>query len=225
VIPAFAIGRTQTFMYLLRQLENQKKIPIVPVYIDSPMALSATDLYVKYKEDHDFDYSKLESTGDRDPLNTHVFHLTRTVEQSKAINNSKTPCIIVSASGMISGGRVLHHLAQRLPDPKNAVLLAGYQAEGTRGRAVQDGAKTINLFGQVVPVNAEIVTMGQLSAHAGKSELLRWLSGLKNAPQKTWLTHGEPAAAQALQAAIKDKFRWDVEVARYLDTVDLGENQ
>jgi metallo-beta-lactamase family protein len=222
VIPAFAIGRTQTFMYLLRQLEDQKKIPIVPVYIDSPMALSATDLYVRYKEDHDVDYSKLEITGDRDPLNVHVFHLTRTVDQSKAINNSKAPCIIVSASGMVSGGRVLHHLAQRLPDAKNAVLLAGYQADGTRGRALQDGAKAINLFGQVVPVNAEIVTMGQLSAHAGKSELLRWLSGLKNAPKKTWLTHGEPGAAQALQAAIKDKFHWDVAVARYLDTVDLG---
>jgi metallo-beta-lactamase family protein len=222
VIPAFAIGRTQLFMYYLRQLEDEKKIPIVPVYVDSPMALSATDLYLKYKEDHDLDYSKLESTGDRDPLNVHEFHLTRTTEESKAINNVKTSCIIVSASGMITGGRVLHHLAQRLPDARNAVIIAGFQAEGTRGRAVQEGAKVLHLFGQAVPVNAEIITMGQLSAHAGKSELLRWLGGLQTAPKKTWLTHGEPVAAQSLQAAIKEKFQWDVAVARYLDTVDIG---
>jgi len=222
VIPAFAIGRTQTFMYYLRQLEDEKRIPIVPVYVDSPMALSATDLYVKYKDDHDVDFARLESTGTRDPLDVNVFHLTRSADDSKAINNVKTPCIIVSASGMVTGGRVLHHLAQRLPDAKNAVLLAGFQAEGTRGRALQGGAKILNLFGQAVAVNAEIITMGQLSAHAGKSELLRWLGGLQSAPKKTWLTHGEPVAAQALQAAIQERFQWDVAVARYLDTVDLG---
>ena len=222
VIPAFAIGRTQTFMYYLRQLEDEKKIPNVPVYVDSPMALSATDLYVKYHEDHDLDFSRLESSGDHDPLNVHEFHLTRSVEDSKAINGIKTPCIIISASGMVTGGRVLHHLVQRLPDAKNAVILAGFQAEGTRGRALQEGAKALHLFGQLVPVNAEIITMGQLSAHAGKSELLRWLTGLQAPPKKTWLTHGEPIAAQALQLAVKEKFQWDVGVARYLDTVELG---
>jgi metallo-beta-lactamase family protein len=148
--------------------------------------------------------------------------LTRSTEESKAINNINTPCIIISASGMVTGGRVLHHLALRLPDAKNAVLLAGFQAEGTRGRALQEGAKVMHLYGQAVRVNAEIINMGQLSAHAGKSELLRWLSGLKAAPKKAWLTHGEPAAAQALQAAIKEKFQWDVSVARYLETVELG---
>src|SRR5713101_7265358 len=110
VIPAFAIGRTQTFMYYLRQLEDEKKIPIVPVYVDSPMALSAMDLYLKYKDDHDVDFARLYSSGTRDPLDVHVFHLTRSADDSKAINNVKTPCIIVSASGMVSGGRVLHHL-------------------------------------------------------------------------------------------------------------------
>jgi metallo-beta-lactamase family protein len=222
VIPAFAIGRTQAFMYYLRQLEDGKKIPRLPVYVDSPMALSTTDLYVRYKEDHDVDFTRLESTGNRDPLDVHEFHLTRSVEDSKAINNVKTPCIIISASGMITGGRVLHHLAQRLPDDKNAVILAGFQAEGTRGRALQQGARVLHLFGQAVPVNAEIITLGQFSAHAGKSELLRWLSGLQAPPHKTWLTHGEPASAQTLQSAIKDKFHWDVAVARYLDTVDLN---
>src|SRR5215467_2735020 len=222
VIPAFAIGRTQTFMYYLRRLEDQQRIPRIPVYVDSPMALSATDLYIKHKEDHDLEFSREEgSDGKGDPLNVHEFHLTRTAEESKAINNVKTPCIIISASGMVSGGRVLHHLVHRLPDAKNAVILAGFQAEGTRGRALQEGAKTVNLFGQAVPVCAEIVEMGQFSAHAGKSELLRWLGALPAPPKQTYLTHGEPAAAQALQASIQQKFGWKAAVARYLDTVGV----
>jgi metallo-beta-lactamase family protein len=223
VIPAFAIGRTQTFMFYLRQLEDQQRIPRLPVYVDSPMALSATDLYLKHKEDHDLEYSREENGGKGDPLDVHEFHLTRSVEESKAINNVKTPCIIISASGMVSGGRVLHHLAQRLPDARNAVILAGFQAVGTRGRALLEGTKMLNLFGQQVPVCAEIVEMGQFSAHAGKSELLRWLTGLPAAPKQTYLTHGEPEAAQALQAAIQEKFKWKAAVARYLDTVELDD--
>lgn len=224
VIPAFAIGRTQTFMYYLRQLEDQQRIPRVPVYVDSPMALSATDLYIKHKEDHDLQFAREEGAdGKGDPLNVHEFHLARSVEESKAINNVKTPCIIISASGMVSGGRVLHHMVQRLPDAKNAVILAGFQAEGTRGRALQEGAKTVNLYGQAVPVCAEIVEMGQFSAHAGKSELLRWLAALPQAPKQTYLTHGEPQAAQALQAAIQEKFKWKAAVARHLDTIPVVE--
>ena len=221
VIPAFAIGRTQTFMYYLRQLEDQQKIPRLPVYVDSPMALSATDLYLKYHEDHDLEFTREEGGGKGDPLDVHEFHLARSVEESKAINNVKTPCIIISASGMASGGRVLHHLAQRLPDAKNAVILAGFQAQGTRGRALQESAKTLSIFGQQVTVSAEIVELGQFSAHAGKSELLRWLGALPAPPKQTYLTHGEPQAAQALQAAIQEKFKWKAAVARYLDTVDL----
>ncbi|MGB8473846.1 MAG: MBL fold metallo-hydrolase [Candidatus Acidiferrum sp.] len=223
VIPAFAIGRTQALMYYLRQLEDQQRIPHLPVYVDSPMALSATDLYLKYKEDHDLEYSREDSGGKGDPLDVHEFHLTRAVEDSKAINNVKTPCIIISASGMVSGGRILHHMAHRLPDARNAVILAGFQAVGTRGRALLEGAKILHLFGQAVPVNAEILEMGQFSAHAGKSELLRWLSNLPAPPKQTYLTHGEPEAAQALQSAIQDKFKWNVAVARYLDTVHLGD--
>ncbi len=222
VIPAFAIGRTQTFMYFLRELENEKKIPRLPVYVDSPMALSATDLYLKYRDDHDVNYTAIEDGGKGDPLNVHEFHLTKTVEESKAINNVKTPCIIVSASGMVAGGRVLHHLALRLPDARNAVILAGFQAQGTRGRALQEGAKTLRLYGRDVPVNAEIVQMSQLSAHAGKSELLRWLAALPTPPKQIYLTHGEPVAAQALQAAITEKFAWKSAVARYLDTVEIA---
>lgn len=221
IIPAFAIGRTQTFMYYLRQLEVENKIPRLPVYVDSPMALSATDLYLKYAEDHDLEFTKIDDNGHGDPLNVREFHLTRTVEESKAINNVHTPCIIVSASGMVAGGRVLHHLARRLPDGRNAVILAGFQAQGTRGRALQEGAKTLRLFGQDVPVNAEILQMSQLSAHAGRSELLRWLGGLPAPPKRTYLTHGEPVAAQSLQEAITEKLSWKASVARYLDAVEF----
>jgi len=224
VIPAFAIGRTQTFMYYLRQLEDQQRIPRVPVYVDSPMALSATDLYLKHKEDHDLDFAREEGNDGRgDPLDVHEFHLTRSVDESKAINNVKKPCIIISASGMVSGGRVLHHLALRLPDRRNAVILAGFQGEGSRGRALQEGAKSLKLYGVDVPVGAEIIEMGQFSAHAGRSELLRWLTVLPAPPKQTYLTHGEPAAAQSLQSAIQEKFRWKVAVARYLDTEQLGQ--
>jgi metallo-beta-lactamase family protein len=221
IIPAFAVGRTQTFMYYLRELEAQNKIPRLPVYVDSPMAQSATDLYLKYRAEHDADYAKIDDGGQGDPLNVREFHLTRTVEESKAINKVKTPCIIVSASGMVAGGRVLHHLAQRLPDARNAVILAGFQAQGTRGRALQEGAKTLRLYGQDVPVNAEIVQMSQLSAHAGKSELLRWLKALPVPPKQTYLTHGEPVAARSLQQAITAEFSWSAAVARYLDTVEI----
>jgi metallo-beta-lactamase family protein len=220
VIPAFAIGRTQLFMYYLRQLENLQRIPKVPVYVDSPMALSATDLYLKYYEDHDASFARDEQNGG-DPLSVHEFHLARTAEESKQINNVKTPCVIVSASGMVTGGRVLHHLAHRLDDARNCVILGGFQAEGTRGRALQEGAKSLTLFGQPVPVRAEIVEMGQLSAHAGKSELLRWLTGLQVPPKQVYLTHGEPAAAQSLQQAIVQNFQWKAAVARYLETIEI----
>jgi len=221
VIPAFAIGRTQTFMYLLKELENLQRIPKVPVYVDSPMALSATDLYLKHKEDHDLVFAREEQNGG-DPLNVHEFHLARSVEDSKKINDVKTPCIIISASGMVTGGRVLHHLANRLGDARNCVILGGFQAEGTRGRALQEGAKTLSLFGRVVPVCAEIVEMGQFSAHAGKNELMRWMTGLQVPPKQVYMTHGEPQAAQSLQQAVAEKFRWKAAVARYLDAVEIA---
>ena len=222
VMPAFAIGRTQTLMYYLRQLEDLQRIPRVPVYVDSPMALSATELYLKHREDHNLAFAREESQGKGDPLNVHEFHLARTVEESKQINSVTSPCIIISASGMASGGRVLHHLARRLPDSRNAVLLAGFQAEGTRGRALQEGAKLLHLFGEEVAVKAEIVELHQLSAHAGKSELLRWLSGFTAGPKQTYLVHGEPQATESLQAAIRSQMGWNVDVARYLDTVGLN---
>ena len=221
VIPAFAVGRTQTIMYYLKQLVGQKRIPDLPVYVDSPMAINATELYKNHPEDHDLDFSHQENNGDRDPLNLHEVHMTRSVEESKKINDVVAPCIIVSASGMASGGRILHHLAHRLPDSRSTVLLVGYQGEGTRGRQLLDGAKYLNLFGESVPVRARILELGQLSAHAGKSELLRWLSGFQSAPKQTFMIHGEPSGLNGLRDAIKAKFGWPVTIPEYEQSFDL----
>jgi len=221
VIPAFAVGRTQTLMYYMRQLEDQNRIPRLPVYIDSPMAINVTGLYVRHREDHDLDFTQLETSGDRDPLNVHEVHLTRTVDDSKKIN-SVSPCVIISASGMATGGRILHHLAARLPDARNAVLLVGYQGEGTRGRALEGGAKFVRLFGQEVPVLAEVVQLDQLSAHAGRSELLRWLAGFTAPPRQTFLVHGETNALDALRAGITSRFHWPVTIPAYLQSFDLN---
>jgi metallo-beta-lactamase family protein len=221
VIPSFAVGRTQTLMYYLRQLDDQRQIPHLPVYVDSPMAISVTDIYMRHREDHDTDFTNLERQGDKDPLDLRDVHMTRTVEDSKKINDVTSPCIILSASGMATGGRVLHHLARRLPDSRNAVLLVGYQAEGTGGRALQEGAQYLRIFGEEVPVRAEIVTLDQLSAHAGRSELLRWLSGFTIPPRQTFLVHGEPNALDALRAGIVNRFQWPVAVPAYLQSFDL----
>jgi metallo-beta-lactamase family protein len=222
VIPAFAVGRTQELMYYLRELDDAQRIPKLPVYVDSPMAIRVTDIYARHHEDHDLDFTNLEQQGDRDPLNLHGVHMTRAVEDSKAINNVTSPCIIISASGMATGGRVLHHLAKRLPDSRSAVLLVGYEAEGTLGRALQDGAQYVRIHGQEVPVRAEVVTLDQLSAHAGRSELLRWLSGFATPPRQTFLVHGEPSGLEGLRAGIASRFHWPVVVPEYLQRFDLN---
>ena len=221
VIPSFAIGRTQTLMYYLRQLEEEQRIPRLPTYVDSPMAINATDLYEKHHEDHDLEFTREERDGNQDPLNVHEVHMTRSVEDSKKINDIVSPCIIISASGMATGGRILHHLARRLPDSRSAVLLVGYQAEGSGGRALLEGAKYLKIHGEEVPVRARIVEIAQLSAHAGKSELLRWLSGFQAPPRQTSLVHGEPPALNALRDAVTSRFGWPVTVPAYRQSFDL----
>ena len=217
VIPAFAVDRTQLLMYYLRELLEQKRIPQLPVYVDSPMAISVTDMYARHHGDHD-----LRPQTSADPLDLKDVHLTRTVEDSKKINDVVSPCIIISASGMITGGRVLHHLAQRLPDSRSSVLLVGYQAEGTGGQALQNGAKFLKIHGQQIPVRAEIVDIGQLSAHAGKSELLRWLSGIQAPPKQTFMIHGEPSGLTSLRDAITQLHHWPVTIPDYLQSFDLS---
>ena len=222
VIPSFAVGRTQTLMYYLRELDDAQRTPKLPVYVDSPMAISVTDIYARHHEDHDLDFTKLERQGDRDPLNLHDVHMTRAVEDSKKINDVTSPCIIISASGMATGGRVLHHLAKRLPDSRSAVLLVGYQAAATLGRALQDGAQFVRIHGQEVPVRAEIVVLDQLSAHAGRSELLRWLSGFTAPPRQTFLVHGEPSGLEGLRTGIASRYHWPVIVPGYLQSFALS---
>ena len=221
VIPAFAVGRTQTLMYYLKQLVAQKKIADLPVYVDSPMAISVTELYKNHPEDHDIDFTRQSQNGDGDPLNLKEVHMTRSVEDSKKINDVVSPCIIVSASGMATGGRILHHLEHRLPDSRSTILLVGYQGEGTRGRQLLEGAKFISLYGQQVPVRAKVVEIGQLSAHAGQSELLRWLSGFKKAPKQAFLVHGEPVALNALRDKVKERFGWGVTIPDYEQAIEL----
>lgn len=217
VVPAFAVDRTQILMYYLRELEEQSRIPHLPLYIDSPMAINTTEIYMRHRQD-----PSLKQQTAADPLNIREVHCTRSVEDSKKINDVVSPCIIISASGMITGGRVLHHLARRLPDSRSTVLIVGYQAEGTGGRMLLDGAKYLRIFGEEVPVRARIAELQQLSAHAGKSELLQWLSGFQAPPHQTFLVHGEPPALESLCRAIKDRFHWPVTIPEYEQSFELS---
>ena len=223
VIPGFAVGRTQTLMYFIRELEEKGKIPRLPVFVDSPMAISVTSLYMSHHEDHDAEFTKMEQPGRPDPLVCSDVHMTRTVEESKKINDVTSPCIIISASGMITGGRIKHHLAKRLPDSRSTVVIVGYQAEGSGGRLLLDGAKFLRIHHEQVPVRAKIVEIGQLSAHAGRSELVRWLSGFQAPPKQTFLVHGEPSGLNGLRDAIASQYRWpNVTIPDYLQSFDLA---
>jgi metallo-beta-lactamase family protein len=222
VIPSFAVGRTQTLLYVLRQLEEYQRIPRLPVYVDSPMAISATDMYLRHKYDHDMEFQReAAASGKNDPLNSKNAHMTRSRDESRQINNVKFPCVIISASGMATGGRILYHLAKRLPDDRNAVILAGFQAEGTRGRALLEGAQSLRIHGEEVPVRAEVIHMSQFSAHAGRSELLRWLKDIPAPPRQTFLVHGEPSAARGLADAISADLHWPVSIPKYKQSFDL----
>jgi metallo-beta-lactamase family protein len=219
VIPAFAVDRTQLIMYIIRKLEDANRIPRLPVFVDSPMAISVTGLYMKHHEDHDLTFTAEEKNGN--PLDAHTVHYMRTADDSKKISDIKTPAIIISSSGMATGGRVLHHIARLAPDGRNAILLAGFQAQGTRGRSLEEGAKTVRIYGEDVPVAAEVINLRQFSAHAGKSELMRWLSGIPAPPRQTYLVHGEPEASAALKFTIEANLHWRVALPQYLQTVDL----
>ncbi len=218
VVPAFAVDRTQLLLYDIRRLERSKRIPALPIYMDSPMAIDVTDIYRRHGEDLRIGTQELQSEAFSSP----AVHVMRSPEQSKQINDVHTPAIIISASGMATGGRVLHHLAQRLPDARNCVLLAGFQAEGTGGRALEEGAKSIQIHGQNVPVRAEVVNLRQFSAHAGRSELMRWLKGIPAAPKQLFLVHGEPAASKALESAVQSELHWAVTLPNYLQSFDLS---
>jgi metallo-beta-lactamase family protein len=220
VIPAFAVGRTQELLYVFRELIAQGKMHSLPIYVDSPMAIDTTDLYRRHREDHNLEMDKLEAQGIK-PFSPPDVHFARSVEESKALNDSRFPTIIISASGMATGGRVVHHLARCLPDDRNTILFVGFQAAGTRGQTIQSGARTVKMYGEQVPICAQIEYMENLSGHADYGEILRWLGELPKAPNKTFLVHGEPRAGQALKEKIAQQLHWEVSVATYLQSVSL----
>lgn len=221
IVPAFAIGRTQELIWTIRKLEDQGRLPLVSVYVDSPMAINVTDIYCRHPEDHDLDM-KLLMDEKRCPLCCSKYNLVRTAQESKALNSHQGPMVIIAGSGMATGGRVLHHLKHRLPDHRNTVLLVGYQAAGTRGRMLQDGAKFIRIQGSDIPVRAHVETVDGLSAHADQNEILRWLADFKRAPSHTYIVHGEPSAARALSSTIESKLGWSTSVAEDGATVSLS---
>jgi metallo-beta-lactamase family protein len=222
IVPSFAIGRTEEVIYWVKKLEEQKRIPILPVYIDSPMAAGALQFYLERMNELDPDLNH-GSEGQREVCAFCTARMTvvDTVEQSKAIMKSQESAIVIAASGMATGGRVLHHLAASLPDNRNTVMFVGFQAAGTRGRTLCDGAKQIKMLGQVVNVNAKIEQLNSMSAHADADEILRWLRGFKAAPQMTYIVHGESAAAAALEKRIHAELQWPTHVARYQERVEI----
>lgn len=221
VIPAFAVERTQELLYILYLLQEEKDIPDAHVYIDSPMAINVTTLFSRYKEIYDEEAKELLKSNEHILDNSHV-HFCRTVEESKALNKKKGPMIIISASGMATGGRVLHHLMHRLPEKNNTVLLVGYQAVGTRGRSLFDGARKLRIFGENVPVNAHVASLDGFSSHADYSEIITWLEKFRHAPKKLFLVHGEPDAQKSLKEKIETKFGWNVHAPAYREEVDLA---
>jgi metallo-beta-lactamase family protein len=221
LVPAFAVGRTQEIVYLIRELEDEKAIPILPVCVDSPMAAAATMAYANRKEEQDEDYASVLARPQH-PLRTHSMMTCSSREESKRLNNLQGARVIISASGMMTGGRVLHHALRLLPDPNMTLVFVGYQAAGTLGRRILNGEKEVKILGQRVPVNCRIVRIGSFSAHADWKEILRWLEGMPSAPRRTFLTHGEPQAANAMAAHITERFGWPVEVPQYGERFELS---
>jgi metallo-beta-lactamase family protein len=212
LVPAFAVGRTQELLWTLRQLEDAGRIPVLPVFLDSPMAINVTAVYGRHPEDHDLDMRALVDAREA-PLACREFRLIRSAQESKALNDRHGPMIVLAASGMATGGRILHHLKFRLPDPHTTVLLTGFQAADTRGRKLAEGARTLRIHGGDVPVRAVVESIEGLSAHADRNDVLRWLAGFAVAPGRTWVVHGEPAASAALASAIRERLGWEAAVA------------
>ncbi len=219
LVPAFAIGRTQEILFTLKRLEQDGTIPELPVYVDSPMAVDATPFFLAHREDHDDEMSRRIAAGE-EPLRPAHLAFMRSVAQSKSLNDRNGPFILLSASGMATGGRVLHHLARRLPDPRTTVLLVGFQAAGTRGAALQQGAPAIRIHGEDVPVKARVATISGFSAHADEEEIVRWLGSFPSKPTRTFLVHGEPGALAAAKARM-DRMGWPAHVPRHLEEVEL----
>ena len=221
VVPCFAVERTQKFLFMLKELMESGQIPRVPVHADSPMAIQAVEIFLKHTEDFSDD-TRAMIAKNGSPLTWQGFYFDTGVDDSKKINDSRFPTIIVSSSGMAAGGRVLHHLMQRLPDPRNLVLFIGFQAQGTRGATIKSGAPAVKIFGQNVPVRAQVAALEQFSDHADTPELLEWLRTFKKQPQATYLVHGDPDASAQLRVTMQDELKWNVQIAQWLQKVPVG---
>jgi metallo-beta-lactamase family protein len=214
VIPAFAVGRAQSLMYYLQELRAAGRLQNVPVYLDSPMAVDASDVFCRNLKDHRLPESECRRACS-------VATYVRTTDESKVLTANPVPKIIISASGMATGGRVLHHLKRYAPDAKNTILFAGFQAAGTRGAAMMAGVDSVKIHGEQIPVRAEVQNLSMLSAHADSNELIRWLRGFGRPPRMTFITHGENHAAEALRQRIEQEFGWRCHVPRHLEAVEL----
>lgn len=215
IIPAFAVGRAQTLLYLIHRLRQARAIPDIPVFLNSPMAADTTRLYHAHRAEHRLTPQQCDALH-------HAATVVNSAEDSKRLNERRGPMIVISASGMATGGRVVHHLKAFAPDPRNTILFAGFQAGGTRGAAMVNGAESIKIHGQYVPVRAEVVRLDNLSAHADYAEILAWLKQFRAPPRRTFITHGEPAAADALRLRIEEQLGWACEVPEYQASVALG---
>lgn len=221
LIPSFAVGRAQEILYFMRELEEAGEIPILPVYVDSPMAVDAFEIFHDHPEEHDIDMAHVTSLG-KNPLYTRNVHFARTVEESKAINANRFPAVIVSANGMATGGRIVHHLRERLGDDRNSIVFVGFQAAGTRGRYLVEGARDITIYGKEIPVRAEVHSIEGFSAHGDYGEILEWLAAFKVPPKRTFLVHGEPRALAGMKDHIREQHPdWDIVVPKYLESFNL----
>ncbi|MFZ4519834.1 MAG: MBL fold metallo-hydrolase RNA specificity domain-containing protein [Microthrixaceae bacterium] len=214
LVPVFAVGRAQVVLHLLARLRGEGRIPAVPTFLNSPMAINATELFVAHPEDHRLTPAECRAMCDG-------VEFVRTAEESIALNERSGPMIVLAASGMATGGRVLHHLERLAPDRRSTILFTGYQAAGTRGEALLAGAERIKLYGEYVPVRAEVLGIDTLSAHADGPELIRWLGAMGGGPRPASIVHGEPAAADALRRDLRDALGWDTSVPAHGDTVTV----
>ncbi|MEZ4928742.1 MAG: MBL fold metallo-hydrolase, partial [Chitinophagales bacterium] len=221
IIPAFSVGRTQELVYMMDQLSNEGLLPNIPVFVDSPLAIDATEIYMLHPECYDFDLLEYMA-NDPNPFGFRKLKYTRSVADSKAINNVKGPAIIISASGMMSAGRVKHHLSNNIEDPSTTILVVGYCAEGTLGRRIRDGEKEVRIFGETKAVNAHVEIMDSFSAHGDNSEMLDFLENQNREKLKTiFLVHGEPKKQQAFKESLHSKGFKHIEIPELRDVVKL----
>lgn len=214
VIPTFAVGRAQSLMFLIQQLLASNEIPHVPVYLNSPMAVDATEIFMRHQGEHKLNREQCTAMS-------RTVHVVRTVEESIALNERHGPMIILAASGMATGGRVLHHIKAFAPDPRNTILFSGFQAGGTRGAAMLGGASHVRIYGEEIPIRATVESLHNCSAHADSDELMDWLHGFMAPPRQTFVVHGEPDAADALRRRISNELHWTVSVPDYLQCIEL----